>query len=279
MRGRDIVCSLVVMALLAACGNGPGRQPGSGGKPFEVLVVDDNDSLVTRSLQVDVEGLPQREPSFDVSRVARSQWKGSLQLARAIVVRDASRKMRQEVDRYARPQLIVYTDGRDGKRLLALLQEFELRVATERLRQRHNVKAEEAIRQMFGVSVLLPSDMNSSKRGKDFLWFSDNAASAMRNVCIYKGASRDSVMRRNVKGETDSMYVQTVKGTVRERPLPDGGIYRYGLWEMKGDAMGGPFASVTRQGVTVEAFVYAPGGKKRNLMRQLDAVLYSLRTQ
>ena len=43
--------------------------------------------------------------------------------------------------------------------------------------------------------------------------------------------------------------------------------------------MGGPFASVTRQGVTVEAFVYAPGGKKRNLMRQLDAVLYSLRTQ
>lgn len=278
MKGRE-VCLLVVVALLTACANGPGALPDSGGKPFEVLVVDDNDSLVTRSLLVDAEGLPQSEPSFDVSRVASSQWKGSLKLARAIVVRDTSRTMRQEVDRYARPQLIVYTDGRDGKRLLALLREFELRVATEWLRQRHNAKTEETIRQMFGVSVLIPSDMNSAKRGEDFLWLSDNKASAMRNVCIYKGVNRDSVMRQNVKGETDSMYMQTVKGMVKERPLPDGGVYRYGLWEMKGDAMGGPFASVTRQGVTVEAFVYAPGGKKRNLMRQLDAVLYSLRTQ
>ena len=252
MKGRE-VCLLVVVALLTACANGPGALPDSGGKPFEVLVVDDSDNLLTRLLQVDAEGLPQREPSFDVSRVASPQWKGSLRLARAIVVRDTSRTMRREVDRYARPQLIVYTDGRDGKRLLALLQEFELRVATEWLRQRHNAKMEETIRQMFGVSVLIPSD--------------------------YKGVNRDSVMRQNVKGETDSMYVQTVKGTVKERPLPGGGVYRYGLWEMKGDAMGGPFASVTRQGVTIEAFVYAPGGKKRNLMRQLDAVLYSLRTQ
>lgn len=278
MKGRE-VCLLVVVALLTACANGPGALPDSGGKPFEVLVVDDSDNLLTRLLQVDAEGLPQREPSFDVSRVVSPQWKGSLRLARAIVVRDTSRTMRREVDRYARPQLIVYTDGRDGKRLLALLQEFELRVATEWLRQRHNAKMEETIRQMFGVSALIPSDMNSARRGKDFLWLSDNKASPMRNVCIYKGVNRDSVMRQNVKGETDSMYVQTVKGTVKERPLPGGGVYRYGLWEMKGDAMGGPFASVTRQGVTIEAFVYAPGGKKRNLMRQLDAVLYSLRTQ
>lgn len=51
MKGRE-VCLLVVVALLTACANGPGALPDSGGKPFEVLVVDDSDSLVTRSLQV-----------------------------------------------------------------------------------------------------------------------------------------------------------------------------------------------------------------------------------
>lgn len=278
MRRLSAWLSLAV-ALLAACGQGPGALPSSSGKPFEVLVVGDSDSLVTRVLRTETEGLPRPEPCFDVSGVSPSRWKGVLRLARTVVIRDTSGEMRTETDLYARPQLIVYTDGSEGERLLSLIREFERQVATRRLRERHNAKAEETIRRVFGVSVLIPADMTGEKRGQDFLWLSDNGASAMRNICIYKGMDRDSVMRRNIMGETDSMYMRTVKGTVRQRPLPGGGVYRYGLWEMKGDAMGGPFASVTRQGVTVEAFVYAPGREKRNLMRQLDAVLYSLRTK
>lgn len=272
-------CLLLALLLLPACGDAPGALPPSGGKPFEVLVVGDADSLLTRSLRVEAEGLPQGEPSFDVSRAAFQQWKGSLRLARAIVVRDTSRVPRLRHDRYASPQIIVYTNGAHAERVRSLLRRFELRVATDRLRQRHNPEAEKAIRHLFGVSVLIPSDMRVAKRGKDFLWLTDNGTTVLRNLYIYKGVDRDSVMRRHVKGETDSMYVETVEGTVKARPLPDGGVYRHGLWQMKGDAMGGPFASLTRQGVTVEALVYAPGEKKRNLMRQLDAVLYSLRTQ
>jgi len=54
-----------------------------------------------------------------------------------------------------------------------------------------------------------------------------------------------------------------------------------GLWQMVGTEMGGPFVSLWRQvgdsvlGVT--AFVYAPGKSKRNLMRRLEASLYTLK--
>jgi hypothetical protein len=55
-----------------------------------------------------------------------------------------------------------------------------------------------------------------------------------------------------------------------------------GLWEMENYDMGGPFVSISRVDeknqmvVVVEAFVYAPGDDKRNLMRRMEAALYTL---
>ena len=41
--------------------------PTSGGSPYEVTVVGDVDSILYNTLSIDVEGLPQSEPMFDVS--------------------------------------------------------------------------------------------------------------------------------------------------------------------------------------------------------------------
>lgn len=50
-----------------------------------------------------------------------------------------------------------------------------------------------------------------------------------------------------------------------------------GLWEMKGDAMGGPYrmgrVPLDEDVIYIIAFVYAPEMKKRNLMKQLEAVM------
>jgi hypothetical protein len=52
---------------------------------------------------------------------------------------------------------------------------------------------------------------------------------------------------------------------------------------LDGEAMGGPFVSLTRldqvngRVVTAEVFLYAPGQKKRNAMRQIEAILYTLK--
>lgn len=57
-----------------------------------------------------------------------------------------------------------------------------------------------------------------------------------------------------------------------------------GLWKLvDGEAMGGPYVSQTRldeisqQVITAETFIYASGQKKRNALRQSEAILYTLR--
>ena len=49
-----------------------------------------------------------------------------------------------------------------------------------------------------------------------------------------------------------------------------------------GETMGGPFISHTRLDelhnrlITIEGFVFAPGRDKRNLLRQVEAMVYSV---
>jgi hypothetical protein len=88
----------------------------------------------------------------------------------------------------------------------------------------------------------------------------------------------------NMQGENDSVHMRTITESVqfrvrREQNIQELGVR--GLWEMEGDAMGGPFVSLAlQQGhsiICVEGFVYAPEMKKRNLIRRLEATLYTLK--
>jgi len=94
-------------------------------------------------------------------------------------------------------------------------------------------------------------------------------------------AHRDSVMRVNIKGETDKMYMTTAKDGLRFLDMGQGQTLTRGLWEMKDDSMGGPFVERTvflgDRTLVAEAFVYAPESKKRNLIRELEAVLNSIK--
>ena len=297
---------------LASCNARRDLLPRSGGNPYEVTVVGDVDSLVYCALSADVEGLPQSEPMFDVreARVRPSEaLDGVLRYARSLVIVDINPKKYNEVslgvrrNAYAAPQLIfilcspsakALRDSVGGDRLcgfasniIGKLMAHERGIAIACMRRKHNPKMEAEVRRMFGFDMLIPSDMTSVKRGKDFLWISNNSPTAMLNVCIYNRnfSKRDSVMRVNIKGETDSMYMSTVHGACHAEYSCDGIFaehYWRGLWEMSGDAMGGPLVARTIFGlkphtpVTIEGFVYAPGQKKRNSVMQLEAVLHTV---
>ena len=86
----------------------------------------------------------------------------------------------------------------------------------------------------------------------------------------------DSILRTNMPGETDSMYM--VISHLSER----------GLWEMKGDAMGGPYVMhrIHRQtskaakpgySLYIIGFVYAPEMKKKILTKQLEAAISTIK--
>ena len=181
-------------------------------------------------------------------------------------------------------QLHTFLKGKGTKSIAELLSRAETNRQISHLRTHHSMKALELMKKQFGYSIHAPEDMLSSKQGKDFLWLSNNANSGMQNICLFYSNHIDSVLKENIKGEKDGMYMKTVQESL-VRSHADGRDIIRGLWEMEGDAMGGPFVahcwkdSTIGRTITALAFVYAPETKKRNKMKQLEAVLYTIKKQ
>lgn len=304
--------------LLSACGlkHRTSLLPSSGGRPYEVLLVGDTDRIVLAELQADAEALPQPEPSFDVSDIPSALYNQSVWLARAIVIVrcDATRytetRLRYEKNLHAHPQMVVYVNTPSvralrqempalGGQLRELLTRFEMNAEMEQLARGGNPRQEKTVNEVVGCSIRVPADMVRAKRARRFVWFATDSPTGMQNLCVYTlqmhplslqwiAAQRDSVMRANLPGERPGMYVQTVEETLSARIGSEKGGHRTivrGLWEMKDDAMGGPFVAhivadtAHSRYVVAEAFVYAPEMRKRNKMRQTEAALYTLKVK
>lgn len=308
---------LTAIVALCSCSGGPqSLLPKSGGRPYEVLLVASDrrcaavaDSVLTQDMPL----LPQREPMFDVSLIDTTRFNQTTRLARCIVIVTVnpavftSTRIRYEKNVWARPQLVVYVNtpsasqlslymAKAGRRLTSLLTRAEINTAISTLRAGSNRKAESSIRRMFRWDMLIPAEMKAGKTGRNFIWLSDNRPDRMRNICVYSYsgttldahralAARDSVMRLNIPGELDGMYMQTTPGSVTAGLATEDGrtvMISRGLWEMRNDAMGGPFVSYSvvdsanSRIIVAEAFVYAPGTNKRNLIRSAEAALYTL---
>lgn len=308
---------LTAIVALCSCSGGPqSLLPKSGGRPYEVLLVASDRrcaAVVDSVLTQDMPSLPQREPMFDVSLIDTTRFNQTTRLARCIVIVTVnpavftSTRIRYEKNVWARPQLVVYVNtpsasqlsqymAKAGHRLTSLLTRAEINTAISTLRAGSNRKAESSIRRMFGWDMRIPAEMKAGKTGRNFIWLSDNRPDRMRNICVYSYsgttldahralAARDSVMRLNIPGELDGMYMQTTLGSVTAGLATEDGrtmMISRGLWEMRNDAMGGPFVSYSvvdsanSRIIVAEAFVYAPGTNKRNLIRSAEAALYTL---
>ena len=93
-------------------------------------------------------------------------------------------------------------------------------------------------------------------------------------------------MKVNIPGAREGMYMATDTLLTDVRPITVQGEYALearGLWRVEGDFMGGPYVSHARldklnQRIIVsEIFVYSPDKLKRNLVRQMEASLYTLK--
>ncbi len=285
MNTKGAACMAWACALVAC--NGGGGMPASSSKPCEVVVAADSLNRIGPILERPYGGLPQAEPAHDVVRMRTAEPTGLYRYARSIVVYRQGEALRVVRDRYAHPQIIVYTDGTAPRQLEATLERFETVCHLAELKARHSKAAERLVAERWGVRVWVPADMSVCVDRPGFVWMAGETARATTGVCVFSltdthraAEQADSVLRINMKGETDSMYMQLIRPTLRTTTMPHGGVWIQGLWAMQGDAMGGPMAMrVVRhrgQTVAVLAFAYAPAMAKRNLMVALKAVLYTI---
>lgn len=151
------------------------------------------------------------------------------------------------------------------------------------------------------VTINAPVEMEYLQTGKDFVWGSNMDQNKRMDIVVYTFPyrdtntfsldylvhKRDSVMAANVKGQYEGSYMTTEKRvTPRFKGMTHNDAYRAeirGLWSMENDMMGGPFVmhavldGMTQRVIVAEAFIYAPGDKKRNLMLYAESALYTLR--
>lgn len=98
---------------------------------------------------------------------------------------------------------------------------------------------------------------------------------------------RDSVLKEHVPGPVVGSYMTTEYLIPPESKAVyfNGGyaVETRGLWRTNGAVMGGPFISLTaldesrQRIVTVEGFVFAPKFDKREYLREVEAIVYSLK--
>lgn len=179
-------------------------------------------------------------------------------------------------------------------------------------------KEARAILNKQGYDMLIPEDFMLIKNEEltisddqkvNVLWCCNNKGPMRKDVLVYSYpytaqeqfsnesivAMRNEVLGRIVTAQVPGSHMGTeykhfppVSRSVAALRDSVGGFYAIetrGLWKMlDGEAMGGPFVSLTRldpvnaRVVTAEAFLFAAGQKKRNALRQLEAILYSFET-
>ena len=305
---------------MASCSSGNEKKSAVKGKvqsaPYELLVVANKDWLKTEAgqklveiVEAPISGLPQREGNFRVTYVDPEAFKGVFQFYANILVvkvdmKHEESRMTLEKDLYARPQMVegLYapTDWAFVRLLEAhkkdILRHFnENEFARERkfLEKNYNGAVMAQVKKQFGVSINVPQDVDDMKIGENFLWASASKKDFQQNVCIYTlpwsnnlsfEDVRDSVMKVNIPGDREDQWMETDRRTVMIDDITrtDLLVVR-GLWDMRNDAMGGPFVSyvytdtVRNRFLIVEGFVFAPDKKKRPIIRQLEAALQTVK--
>ncbi|MBE6307849.1 MAG: DUF4837 family protein [Bacteroidales bacterium] len=224
-------------------------------------------------------------------------------------------KFKYTEDKYAAPQMILTIQSpsredfldyvtKNSQVIIDFFTSAEMNRELRDLRKEknHNISFLDSIKKKFGCEMFISKNIRGIKSGKDFLWASDisNNNSSIQNYVVYSYPytsvdnfsrenflqKRDSVMKVNIPGNrpdrymaTDTMFVDVYDTEFRQRYMQ----VAKGLWQMENDMMGGPFVShqvvdeKNGRVIVAETFLYAPNKKKGDLIRKLEAALFSLK--
>jgi len=157
------------------------------------------------------------------------------------------------------------------------------------------------ISRKFGLNMTIPNGFYLAKSEPDFIWVRKEVTDFSQGIIIFREPYLDTAQfsKESINARTNRMLKKYVPGSVHESYmtldeefiisesktingfLTDYAIELRGLWDVENDFMGGPYVSYTfadiknGQIITLFGYIYHPNKNKRNLLRQLEAILYS----
>ncbi|HYQ56244.1 MAG TPA: DUF4837 family protein [Draconibacterium sp.] len=216
-------------------------------------------------------------------------------------------------DVWAYPQATVQINAKDADEFVKIFKENEDKVLSyfvqaekERITMNYNKIYEKAVYntldQEFGVTMKVPPGFRIMEKKKDFLWVQYDTPEIFQGIVIYtypyvsdsaftvnyQLPIRDSLLKKYVPGELEGSYMTTEKRYMDQifHVMKFNGNYSSemrGLWRVENDFMGGPYVALSvldlanQRVINAYGFVYAPSKDKRNLLRQVEAMIYSLK--
>ena len=179
------------------------------------------------------------------------------------------------------------------------VQEFdEVQVDSWAYFKGRNIPLENEIKKELGVNIKIPEEYIAAISDETTYWLRKETSDISNNIFVHKlpytskdqftqegmRSIRDSLGRKYVTTEVDKTYMKTndVDLPMFMQTMEVNGQYAVearGIWDIKGDFMGGPFIGYlihnqeNNELVYVEGFVHAPTTSKRKYMQALEHVL------
>ncbi|MDR2847509.1 MAG: DUF4837 family protein [Bacteroidales bacterium] len=164
----------------------------------------------------------------------------------------------------------------------------------------------------FQVSITIPKEYSLAMEKDDFLWFTREEKDMILGILMWKEpytsteqltedrllAQMDAMTKQYITGKTAGSYMATVRKLPAYEEAPEIAlpptvkqftnndtytVQLNGLWQMEHEPMGGPYVSLSivdaqrNQIVTGMGFVFFPRKEKRNYVRMLEAILYTMK--
>lgn len=258
----------------------------------------------------------QPEPMYDIVRVQPQDLKGILLQHRNLLVVRVTDEVKRatsvaQYDIYGKPQIILTVAAPDAVSLneylldnrkeLQIIFENTERERTISLAQKYGEKILVGdVYEMFGINISIPKGYKfRSKSGDDFMWISNEHPQASQGLVIYTYpyTDKDDFLAENllkkrdefvgrIPGPTDGSYMissDIIDPEIRYLRVYDRSWAELsGFWDVQGDFMGGPYINFStldaanNRVIAVDCYVYSPKDPKRNYMRQLEHIVYSI---
>lgn len=260
-------------------------------------------------------GLPQDEPVLDIIHISHDAFGSMFKTHRSILDLRISNKVEKNSlavkdELYAKTQSFMKIEAKNSKEMIQLLVENRNKIVAyfllgERNRKikifKKNVVQEifETIKSKHKFTLAFPAGYKINKDEGDFLWISNETPTTSQGMFIYSYdylseemfskdqliERRNNFLKKYVPGPTEGSFMGTeMSYPILSRQFDFNGNYAYetrGLWKVENDFMGGPFVSVSyldeksNRIICMDSYVYYPNNNKREMLRELEAIMYS----
>jgi len=272
--------------------------------------------LLRKTLAQPQLSLPQEEPIFNLVDIPHDAFTNIFKSTRNIITTHISPTVEKpgvvfQNDVWAYPQATVEINARNAVEFDSLFNKnsdkiigYFLKAEQNRLKsgylKTHEKKLLQTLETKFQARVYCPPGFNTATEKENFLWARYDTPEITQGVFFYTIPYtsdsiftpnyllnfRDSLLKAYVPGPAKGSYMSTER---KIEPVVNtfehNGNYAVemrGLWRLENDFMGGPYIllaelDASRQRVFIcDGFVYAPQKNKRNYLRQVEAMIYTL---